>query len=135
MAGGGVKVPASSQSCARRTQDLWSEPLPVSPSDPVETIWRMLDEVVDPEIPLSLVELGLIYGVEWEDGVARIDLTFTSTACPCMDFIRDDIHDRLLRESWIHELQIRAVWSPPWTSDRITSAGRAKLYRFGMAVG
>ena len=131
---GGVRAPATSRSCAPGARDDWSEPLPVSPSDPVETIWRVLDEVFDPEIPLGLVEFGLIYGVEWEDGMARIDLTFTSTACPCMDFIREDIHDRLLQESWIEELEIRAVWSPPWTNDRITAAGRAKLSRFGIAV-
>lgn len=116
-------------------RDLWSEPLPAPPSDPTEATWWALGEVLDPEIPVSLVELGLIYGVDWSEGVARIELTFTATACPCMDFIRDDIRDRLLRESWIDEVEIHEVWSPPWTNDRITAEGREKLRRLGVGVG
>jgi len=98
-------------------------------------MWRALDEVLDPEIPVSLVELGLIYAVHWSEGVARVDLTFTATACPCMDFIREDVRDRLSREGWIAEVEIREVWSPPWTNDRITAEGRTKLRQLGVGVG
>ncbi len=116
-------------------RDLWSAPLPGPPSDPTEATYSTLGEVLDPEIPISLVELGLIYGVDWTEGVARIELTFTATACPCMEFIREDIRDRLLRESWIDEVEIHEVWSPPWTNDRITTEGREKLRRLGVGVG
>jgi metal-sulfur cluster biosynthetic enzyme len=116
-------------------RDLWSDPLPSLPSNPTEATWWALGEVLDPEIPISLVELGLIYGVDWVEGVARIELTFTATACPCMEFIREDIRDRLSQESWIEEVEIHDVWSPPWTNDRITTEGREKLRRLGVGVG
>lgn len=115
-------------------RDLWSEPLPEAPSDPVEATWTLLGEVLDPEIPISLPELGLIYGVAFEDGVARVDLTFTATACPCMEFIREDITDRLERETWIDAVELNEVWDPPWTSERITPEGREKLRRLGVSA-
>ena len=90
-------------------RDLWSEPLTVAPHDPVAATWAALGEVLDPEIPISLPELGLIYGVQVDDGVARIELTFTATACPCMEFIREDMTDRLEREDWIERVDIVEV--------------------------
>lgn len=115
-------------------RDRWSEPLKEVPADPVAATWAVLDEVLDPEIPISLPELGLVYGVELDDGVARISLTYTATACPCMDFIREDITDRLESERWIEAVELVEVWDPPWTSDRITPVGRAKLRRLGVSA-
>ena len=115
-------------------RDLWSAPLGEIPRDRVRAIWEVLQEVLDPEIPISLPELGLIYDVAYEEGIARIDLTFTATACPCMDFIREDITDRLLSEHWIDRVELVEVWDPPWTSDRITLEGREKLKRMGVSA-
>jgi len=116
-------------------RDRWSGPLAAPPGDPVQATWHALDEVLDPEIPISVVELGLVYGVACSAGIAEIELTFTATACPCMDFIREDVRDRLLQESWINEVEIHEVWSPPWTNDRITVEGREKLRKLGVGVG
>lgn len=115
-------------------RDLWSPPLARAPGDIEAGVWACLDEVLDPEIPISLVELGLIYGVEVDGGVVRIRLTFTATACPCMEFIREDIRDRLQQESWIQDLRIEEVWDPPWTNERITDLGREKLRQLGVGV-
>lgn len=115
-------------------RDRWSDPLPEAPEDPVAGVWAALDEVLDPEIPISLPELGLVYGVAVRDGVVDIELTFTATACPCMEFIREDVTDRLMRESWIREVEIEEVWDPPWTSERITDEGRQKLRQLGVGV-
>jgi metal-sulfur cluster biosynthetic enzyme len=115
-------------------RDRWSDPLTEMPSDTVAATWRALDEVLDPEIPISLPELGLIYGVELMGGVARISLTYTATACPCMEFIREDITDRLMSEAWIDAVEVVEVWDPPWTSERITPIGRAKLRRLGVSA-
>lgn len=115
-------------------RDVWSEPLPVAPADPVAAAWDCLREVLDPEIPISLVDLGLIYGVEMDGGGVRVDLTFTATACPCMEFIREDVTDRLSQESWIDRVEIREVWDPPWTTDRITDEGRQQLRSLGVGV-
>lgn len=115
-------------------RDLWSAPSPSTPADPVAATWRALGEVLDPEIPVSLVELGLVYGVAYRDGVVDVRITFTATACPCMEFIREDVTDRLLREPWIEEVRIAEVWSPAWTAERITVDGRRKLRTMGVSA-
>jgi metal-sulfur cluster biosynthetic enzyme len=115
-------------------RDRWSGPLTSAPADPVAATWAALGEVLDPEIPIGLPELGLIRGVELADGVARVHLTYTATACPCMDFIRQDVTDRLEMEPWIEAVELVEVWDPPWTSERITPEGRAKLRRLGVSA-
>ncbi|MEJ2202724.1 MAG: metal-sulfur cluster assembly factor [Gemmatimonadota bacterium] len=115
-------------------RDLWSPPLKGQPADPLAATWQALHEVLDPELPVSLVDLGLVYGLGFEDGVVEVELTFTATACPCMEFIREDVTDRLSREPWIREVHIVEVWSPPWTTEMITDAGRAKLRDLGVGA-
>jgi metal-sulfur cluster biosynthetic enzyme len=102
----------------------------------VETgfIWSALKEVMDPEFPISLVDLGLIYDVRCHHRTIEIDLTFTATACPCMEFIHEDIRERLLREEEIDEVKINQVWDPPWTADRISEAGKLAMKQCGVAV-
>ena len=115
-------------------RDQWSAPLEHPPEDPVAATWAALDEVLDPEIPISLPELGLIYGVEVDGRDVRVSLTYTATGCPCMEFIREDITDRLEREPWIDSVELVEVWDPPWTTDRITPEGRAKLRKLGVSA-
>ncbi len=98
------------------------------------SVWAALKEVMDPEFPISLVDLGLIYDVRRRGRTIEIDLTFTATACPCMEFIHEDIRARLLREEAIDDVQINQVWDPPWTADRITEEGRKVLKSFGVAA-
>jgi metal-sulfur cluster biosynthetic enzyme len=128
----GLPLPVSSHKSGGR--DQWSPPLETAPADPVAAAWEALGEVLDPEIPISLVELGLVSGVEHEGGVVRVDITFTATACPCMEFIREDITDRLEQEPWIREVRIEEVWSPPWTTERISPEGRRKLRTLGVSA-
>jgi metal-sulfur cluster biosynthetic enzyme len=97
-------------------------------------VWQALAEVLDPEIPVSLVDLGLVYGLEYRDGIVDVRITFTATACPCMDFIREDVTDRLEREPWIREVRIEEVWSPPWTAERISEEGRRRLRALGVSA-
>lgn len=99
-------------------------------------LWEALKQVNDPEFPVSVVDLGLIYDIRRpEDGVVEVDLTFTATACPCMEFIREDVRERLLQEAGVREVRIREVWDPPWTAERVTEAGRAALRRCGVVNG
>jgi metal-sulfur cluster biosynthetic enzyme len=97
-------------------------------------LWQALREVRDPELPVSIVDLGLVYAIRRTGERVEVDLTFTATACPCMEFIRMDIRDRLLRESGVREVTIHDVWDPPWTTDRMTPEGRAILRSFGVAA-
>jgi metal-sulfur cluster biosynthetic enzyme len=100
----------------------------------VESLWAALRDVQDPEFPISLVDLGLIYDVRQADGTVEVDLTFTATACPCMEFIRADIRERLLQEAGVTEIRINEVWDPPWTTDRMSEAGKAVMRRAGVAA-
>jgi metal-sulfur cluster biosynthetic enzyme len=100
----------------------------------VAPLWQALRDVRDPELPVSLVDLGLVYGIRRTGDRVEVDLTFTATACPCMEFIRMDIRDRLLQEPGVEEVVIHEVWDPPWTTDRMTPEGRAILRSFGVAA-
>ncbi len=97
-------------------------------------LWDALGEVMDPELPLSIVDLGLVYGVRAAGGVVEVELTYTATGCPCMEFIRDDVRARLLQEPEVVEVHIRDIWDPPWTPARISAEGRAALRRHGVAA-
>ncbi len=115
-------------------RDRWSAPMTGTPADRTAALKAVLDEVLDPELPISLVELGLVYGVGFDDGTARVDLTFTATACPCMDFIKQDVRDRIAMEPWVERVEINEVWDPPWTTARISEEGRRKLARLGVGA-
>lgn len=100
----------------------------------VDRLWLALEEVMDPEIPVSLVDLGLIYDIRREGETVDVDLTFTATACPCMAFIRFDIEERLLKEEGVSGVRIHEVWNPPWTKAMITERGRQKMKEMGVSL-
>ena len=93
-----------------------------------------LRDVEDPEMPVSIVDLGIVYDVRREDGRVVVDLTFTAMGCPAADVILEDVRDRLLREPNVEEVVVNVVWDPPWTSARLTQAGRDALEMWGLAV-
>src|ERR1700674_308051 len=97
-------------------------------------LWAALAEVQDPEMPVNLVDLGVIYGVTERDGLVEVDLTFTAMGCPASDFILEDVRERLMRETGVREVRINVVWDPPWTTARITQDGRDALEAWGVAV-
>jgi metal-sulfur cluster biosynthetic enzyme len=99
-----------------------------------QRLWAALAEVQDPEMPVNLVDLGVIYGITENDGVVEVDLTFTAMGCPASDFILDDVRDRLLSESGVREVRVNVVWDPPWTVARMTQDGRDALEAWGLAV-
>ena len=100
----------------------------------VESVWTALRDVLDPELPISIVDMGLVYDVRVEGSRAELDMTFTATACPCMDFIMYDIKTRLMQEPSIEEVEINVVWDPPWTNERLTPEGRELLRAFGVSA-
>jgi metal-sulfur cluster biosynthetic enzyme len=99
-----------------------------------ERLLAALSEVQDPEMPVNLVDLGLVYGLEEAEGKVTVDLTFTAMGCPASDFILADVRDRLLAEPGVEEVSIRVVWDPPWTAARMTPAGREALEAWGLSV-
>ncbi len=99
-----------------------------------QRLWDALTEVQDPEMPVNLVDLGVIYAIAERDGVVEVDLTFTAMGCPASEFILEDVRERLLREADVTEVRINVVWDPPWTVARMTEAGRDALESWGLAV-
>ena len=85
-------------------------------------------------MPINIVDLGLVYGVQIHDGRVRVDLTFTAMGCPATDLLAADIRDRLLAEPGVKSVELNVVWNPPWTSARVSPAGREVLTAWGLAV-
>jgi metal-sulfur cluster biosynthetic enzyme len=99
-----------------------------------ESLLEALREIQDPEMPVNLVDLGIVYAVRELAGRVTVDLTFTAMGCPAAEFILGDVRERLLREPGVREVVVNVVWDPPWTAARMTPAGREALEMWGLAV-
>jgi metal-sulfur cluster biosynthetic enzyme len=97
-------------------------------------LWDALRDVTDPEIPISIVDMGLIVDLKEHDGIVDIKLTFTAMGCPAMDFIMDDIRERLLREPGVREVRIEIVWDPVWTKARLSEEGIEIMRTWGISA-
>jgi len=114
---GGVSVMSDSQPSDQETEDLL----------------EALRDVVDPELGVNVVDLGLVYGVTLEsDRTATIDMTLTSAACPLTDVIEDQTREAL--EGLVQDFRINWVWLPPWGPEKITEDGREQLRALGFNV-
>ena len=110
---------------------------PLSAAEEVEArLWTALQDVEDPEIPISVVGMGLIVSLAYRAGERAVDieLTFTAMGCPATDFIEDDIRERLLREPGVDAVRIEVVWDPVWTRSRIREDARATMRRLGIVA-
>jgi metal-sulfur cluster biosynthetic enzyme len=99
-------------------------------------LWQALREVEDPEIPISVVGMGLIVSLAYSEAEAAVDveLTYTAMGCPAMDFIEGDIRDRLLEEPEVEEVRIEVVWDPVWTRNRIREDARERMRSLGIVA-
>ncbi|MBT8227363.1 MAG: metal-sulfur cluster assembly factor [Dactylosporangium sp.] len=112
-------------------------PAPGATADPAE-VAEALKDVVDPELGINVVDLGLVYGVHVnDDNVATVDLTLTSAACPLTDVIEAQVHQALCLGpggGLVREARLNWVWMPPWGPDKITDEGREQLRALGFNV-
>lgn len=99
-------------------------------------LWQALCEVEDPEIPISVVGMGLIVSLAYDRDSRSVglELTFTAMGCPAMEFIQDDIRERLLAEPDVDEVRIEVVWDPVWTRSRIREEARATMRGLGIVA-
>ena len=99
-------------------------------------LWEALRGVEDPEIPVSVVGMGLIVSLSYraDERAADLQITFTATGCPAMDFIEDDIRDALLCDPDVDVVNIEVVWDPVWTKDRLRADARSRMRELGIAV-
>ncbi|MEI8408623.1 MULTISPECIES: metal-sulfur cluster assembly factor [unclassified Kribbella] len=99
----------------------------------VEDVTEALKDVVDPELGINVVDLGLIYGITVDDAsTAIIDMTLTSAACPLTDVIEDQT--RMALDGLVNDFRINWVWMPPWGPEKITDDGRDQLRALGFNV-
>ena len=96
-------------------------------------IWKFLEEVYDPEVPvLTVVDLGVVQKVDLGDDYCKITITPTYSGCPAMQRMHSDIEDKLA-EKGIKNVDVELVLSPAWTTDWISESGRKKLKEYGIA--
>jgi metal-sulfur cluster biosynthetic enzyme len=109
----------------------------LAPAQQVEArIWEALRHVEDPEIPVSVLGMGLIVSVAYapHDWRADLQITFTSMGCPATEFIEEDIREALLADPDIEAVEIEVVWDPVWTKDRIRADARQTMRELGIVV-
>ena len=98
-----------------------------------EDIIEAMKDVVDPELGINVVDLGLLYGNQvHDDNTVTLDMTLTSAACPLTDVIEDQIRSALA--PLVDDVRINWVWMPPWGPDKITDDGRDQLRALGFNV-
>ena len=98
-----------------------------------EQIEDALAEVIDPELGVNIVDLGLLYGMRWDDdGVLILDLTLTTAACPLQEVIEEQVQENL--NSLVDEWRVNWVWMPPWGPERITDDGRDMMRALGFNI-
>ncbi|MGB8021630.1 MAG: metal-sulfur cluster assembly factor [Candidatus Nanopelagicales bacterium] len=98
-----------------------------------DDVLEALYDVVDPELGINVVDLGLVYGVHVDaDNVAILDMTLTTAACPLTDVIEDQTRAAL--DGIVSDFRLNWVWMPPWGPDRITDEGREMLRALGFNV-
>ena len=102
----------------------------------IDRLWAALEEIEDPEIPVSVVDMGLIVSLDYDAASkrARLKITFTAMGCPAMEMIQDDIRARLQREPGVEQVDIEVVWDPVWTAERLTTRARRSMRDIGLAV-
>lgn len=94
-----------------------------------EEVWKVLKECYDPEIPINIVDLGLVYEVNIIQELAqvKVKMTLTAPGCPMTQFIAENIRQKLLQLPEVKDAVIEIVWDPPWNPERISEEGRKKL--------
>ena len=96
-------------------------------------VTEAMKDVIDPELGINVVDLGLIYDVTIDEAnVAILDMTLTSAACPLQDVIEDQT--RSVLQDLVSDVRINWVWMPPWGPDKITDDGREQLRAIGFTV-
>lgn len=92
-----------------------------------EAIFVALEEVVDPELGIDIINLGLVYEIRFDQGKAEIDMTLTTMGCPLADLITDQIYDVVGNLPEVTEVDVRLVWSPAWTVEKMSRYARIAL--------
>jgi phenylacetate-CoA oxygenase PaaJ subunit len=97
-------------------------------------LWATLDTVPDPHIPVSLVEMAMIYDIETDDGDVTVTMTFPCMGCPAYDMIKDDVRAALRTVRGVSDVDIEVTWDPVWSKDMLTDNAREELRDAGISI-
>lgn len=92
-----------------------------------EEVMKALKNCYDPEIPINIVDLGLIYDVQIRDDKVHVKMTLTAPGCPMHSFIAQDVKQQLEKINGVKEAVVEIVWEPPWTPDRMSQEAKKQL--------
>lgn len=92
-----------------------------------EEVMEVLKQCYDPEIPVNVVDLGLIYNVSIEDGTVDVEMTLTAPGCPMHTLIARDVKQKLESIPGLKKANVKVVWDPPWTPDRLSEEAKKIL--------
>lgn len=92
-----------------------------------EKVIEEIKKIYDPEIPVNIYELGLIYNIEIKDDKAVIEMTLTSPNCPVAESLPKNVKDNVLKIEGISDVDLKLVWNPPWTKDMMSEAAKLEL--------
>ncbi|GAB3540715.1 metal-sulfur cluster assembly factor [Arthrobacter tecti] len=99
----------------------------------LEDIEESLKDVIDPELGVNIVDLGLLYGIKYaDDGALLIDMTLTTAACPLTDVIEEQVGQSL--DGLVDDWRLNWVWMPPWGPEKITEDGRDQMRALGFNI-
>lgn len=96
--------------------------------------WEALQNVEDPELPVSIVDLGLVYDISAEDDHVAIEMTLTYSGCPARELILDDVQESIKSVPFVNSVDLNLVYSPAWSFERVTEQGREALTEYGLAI-
>ncbi|WP_267639698.1 1,2-phenylacetyl-CoA epoxidase subunit PaaD [Haloarchaeobius amylolyticus] len=99
-------------------------------------VWDVLYEIEDPEMPISIVDLGLIYGVTADEGTGEVtvDMTLTYSGCPARTMLQDQMREAVAGVEGVSDVDLRLVWSPEWNLEMVTEQGKEDLREFGLSI-
>ena len=97
-----------------------------------ENVKELLREVIDPELMVNIIDLGLVYGIAADESIQKIDidLTLTSRGCPMGDMIIEDITQKITSNYPDNQVEVHLVWEPAWSMEKLTEQGRIELGYF-----
>ncbi|MHA6800407.1 metal-sulfur cluster assembly factor [Bounagaea algeriensis] len=129
---------AAEDSVQRGAEGMPEPPAPAAELAKVEDCEEAMRDVVDPELGINVVDLGLVYGITVEeDNTATVNMTLTSPACPLTDVIEEQAGSVLLggpNGGLVRDFRINWVWMPPWGPEKITDEGREQLRALGFTI-
>jgi FeS assembly SUF system protein len=115
----------------REAHTAWTPDGETTPKLSEDAIIAAIAEVYDPEIPVNIYELGLIYAVEIaDDGAVKVEMTLTAPACPSAQELPEQVHNAVMGVAGVKSCDVETVWDPPWDPSRMSEEARLQLNMF-----